>query len=182
MRRAAGLLTLATLLAAACGSASPPVPPAARAIRPLSPTEPAGNALRIAAFVRQQCVEQSRNKTMFEAGLRASGWSTHEILVSANSRRGVVGTYEFTGGFISAMFDGRFGNCLMAIDAPLAAPFEPLRDALSGFGGRPTPGSRPGTTRWQWSGAPGYDYSMELTPGTGADPTRINVGVTGPAR
>lgn len=181
MRRARGIVALATSMAAACnGPAPPPAPP--HAIRPLSATEPGGNALRIADFVRQQCVEQIRNKTMFEAGLRASGWSTHEILTNDNSRQGLVGTYEFTGGFISSSFDARGGYCLMAVDAPLAAPFEQLRDALSGFGGRPAPGSRPGTIRWRWSGAPGYDYLMELTPGTGTDPARISVSAIGPAR
>jgi hypothetical protein len=182
MRRAGGILALAILLATACGSGSPPAPPAAQPIRPLSPTEPAGNALRIATFVRQQCIEQAGNKRMFEASLRASGWAISEMLVNDSSRQGLVGTYGFPGGFISASFDGRGGNCLMAIDAPLATPIEQLRDALSRFGGRPAPGSRPGTVTWRWSGESGYDYLMDLTPGTATDMARINISTTGPVR
>jgi hypothetical protein len=181
MKRAAGMLGLATLMAAACGD---PAPPAAQPIRPLAAGQPAGNAVRIADFVRQQCVEQKRTKTEFEAGLRESGWATREMLINDNSRRGLVGTYEFTGGFISASFDGRSSSCFMSVDAPRAAPFEPLRDALSQFGGRPMAGREPGTVRWQWSGPPGYRYSMDLAIGSESDEGRIRISifVTGPAR
>ena len=164
MTQRAGILALALLTASACSNPAPPPPPPARAIPQLSATDRPGNAERIAAFFRQHCVERIVSKAAFEEGLRASGWSAREDRITRNRPdRDRIAGYDLAGGHLTILWaaDGN-GSCTLTVETELAAPFEPLRDALSRFGGRPTPGTEPGIANWRWDGAPGQDFSMML--------------------
>jgi hypothetical protein len=194
-----GILLLTLLLATACGGPAPlPAPPPARAIPLLSATDRAGNAERIAAFFRQQCVERLGSRAAFEEGLRASGWSARETQDSRNSPdHGTSGGYRFSRelpdsgaatageasdavGFIHAVWlrDDGHANCILTVEIPIAAPFEPLRDALSRFAGRPTAGSPAGTAEWKWNDASGHGLSMQLIAGEALARRQINLSLS----
>lgn len=199
MTKRGGIVSLAALLATACGDPSPlPPPPPARTIPQLSATDRVGNAERIAAFVRQQCIERIGSRAAFEEGLRASGWSARETEDSRNSAdHGTSGGYRFSRelpesgaatareasdavGFINTVWlrDDGHASCMLTVETPIAAPFEPLRDALSRFAGRPTAGSPAGTAEWKWNDASGHGLSMQLIAGEAVARRQISLSLS----
>ncbi|WP_174292563.1 hypothetical protein [Sphingomonas bacterium] len=129
----------------------------------LSITDRSGNALKLARFVRQQCVGAVTDLNRFEAILKASGWPAVRKQTANPSNQLSLDVWQLP--YLELIrgqpVTGRVWTCSVAIDGRIAPSTGAAKAALSSFAGYSVSPSG----EWAWSSSRGNRLHMTLGQG-----------------